>query len=740
VLFLIAGAVLSAGVFGRQEVKLPERAKETEFQKRISVNYVLLDVVVTDRSGNYVRGLTKDDLVVTENGKPVKLESIDEYQMLDLGREEINDPSALTTALQQPPRNIIIFFDLFYSSSYGIRRAIEMAEQFVMQRVQPGDHVLVLSYFNGLRTVQPFTSDKTQVIKAMREMGFASDLAKTRAELATGMDFVENSSLLGDRPFEGDSSDESFQGDLEGINAVHNARNYLLSLQALAKAMKFHPGRKTLIMLSEGMNFDLIDPTNVNFDKYGPGGRLARTAGRPPVSVSLFSDFQRMIQTLNDSKVSLYTINVAGLVAPGDAHKRLVKVDPLSEQQDFTAGLDNRRNRQDFLSSVSKETGGRAYFNANNILALLNKIDVDISNYYIVGYRSQFNPNKSQYRKISVKARKRGLRVLHRKGYYTPRPFASLSADERDLHLAEGFLTRNALNELDARVDYFFYRPSHEEMKLYVCITVPFERLEHDYVCITVPFERLEHDRGGIDFEALVSDLDSEAKIVSSVHKRYTMETSDNPELQRRGLRIVEALASVEGVNRIRIALRDNKTGKRSYFYYNFRFRKADADALLLSNPLFFDQNDLLRSVNEFGLKATPLSSWNVAPPGGSDDLTHPTAGRLFPLAEPVFGRGDEVSFLLTISNLKRDLVDGSELNFDFALSPVVVNGEEREYFRVIPAKQEIFRRRSGDGIVLLAKFQMGGNLEPGLYDMVVVVSDKATGRQAAGASRLTVE
>ena len=726
-LALVVGITLAATIDARQDQDRPERKKQPDFQQFIAVNYILVDVIVTDRDGNYVRNLTKDDFEVFENGKPVSIESLDEYQMMDVERADVIDMPVETFEFQQPPRNIIIFFDLLYSSSYGIKRAVEMVEKFVLDRIQPGDRVMVMSYYNSLETIQPFTSDKMKVIEALRKTGFTTDRGSARLEAPTG-NAPQNEPGISDELLRSEEMGERIlESQMETLFAVQNARNYMISMQALAKVVKQYPGRKTLIILSEGMDFDLIDPIESNYRDFGPEQRQQGQnpqAGLKRMRVSLFTDWEKMLETMNDAKVSMYTVNIGGLQPIGDASRQYGDQDQSSGMQDMRPQLDALKNRQNFLSSVSVETGGRAYFNTNNILELLNRVEVDISNYYILGFRSNFNPSRSEYRRVSVKVKQPGLKVLHRKGFYTPRPFNTLSADERDIHLTEGFLHRSSINELDAAVDYQFIRSSPTDL--------------YAGVCIKVPAEILEVKRNTIDLEVLASNINSEGKIFSSAHKRYRFPDADNQELQSKDLRLVESLNSDKGINRIRIALRDNNTGKKSYFYYNYVFRESVPETLLLSQPFFFDPGDMKRGEDEFKAKVEFLKSWNEPPTGGADLLAHPRLGEFCPTALPEFRDGDTVSFFVALYNTRRDIKDQSELKFELAVSPAPEEEKQREFFRVTIADPRFSRMRSGDGVYFEGDFPMS-KLEPGLYDLYVVVTDNADNRKSASTGRFRV-
>src|SRR5215210_3434997 len=54
-------------------------AQQPGFGERVEVNAVLIDAVVTDRTNNQILGLTKDDFIVTENGVPQTVDSVDYY-------------------------------------------------------------------------------------------------------------------------------------------------------------------------------------------------------------------------------------------------------------------------------------------------------------------------------------------------------------------------------------------------------------------------------------------------------------------------------------------------------------------------------------------------------------------------------------------------------------------------------------------------------------------------------------
>src|SRR5947207_15911391 len=90
-------------------IALPLAAQE-KLVESIEVRVVNVDVVVTDRAGNPVTGLTKDDFEILDNGKPQKIQNIYEVRPTSEA-ETLNVAGALEPTTQQaaplPPREIL---------------------------------------------------------------------------------------------------------------------------------------------------------------------------------------------------------------------------------------------------------------------------------------------------------------------------------------------------------------------------------------------------------------------------------------------------------------------------------------------------------------------------------------------------------------------------------------------------------------------------------------------------------
>ena len=158
----------------------PADTGQGTFTLKVQSDIVLTNVVVRDKkTGAVVKGLKASDFTVLEDGKAQKIASFD-YQSVDeaavlaeqrtvtgsatdmktvadlLNRNLAAEPSAL-----RDHRLIVMFFDLSSMQPEDIDRAVEAAQDYIKNKMQPADLVASVSMSTGLTMDQDFTSDKT---------------------------------------------------------------------------------------------------------------------------------------------------------------------------------------------------------------------------------------------------------------------------------------------------------------------------------------------------------------------------------------------------------------------------------------------------------------------------------------------------------------------------------------------------------------------------------------------------
>ena len=167
------------------------------------VRVVLLDSVVTDKKGNYIRDLTAKDFKVWEDNK--------EQQITSFSRAD--DPAAPDYSEK---KYMVLFFDTSVRDFLNQVMVRQEAEKFIDANVASNRQIAVVDFGSALRVTQNFTSDAARLKKAVEDLSGSSSI-----------------------PMSG----------MNELDAVHALR---FALTALARSLSTVPGRKTLVMFSRG--------------------------------------------------------------------------------------------------------------------------------------------------------------------------------------------------------------------------------------------------------------------------------------------------------------------------------------------------------------------------------------------------------------------------------------------------------------------------------------------------------
>lgn len=361
ILTLTLGLALAWSLAWTPTTAAQDEPPTPEFEERLEVTEVLLDVLVTDRRGNVVLGLDEDDFVVEEDGEPVELSAVTFYsnrRFLESAEraEELGiDPGTVPT-----DRHFILFFHdqrhLLPRITAQLLDAGRRAEQWVRSELLPNDRVAVVGYGHKLKIFQDFTTDEQALTKAIEQAvrGVEPEPWPSRREE------TEGPSLLANLP----SADR-----IRSLSA-----RFYGAMEVLAAAAEGIPGRKNLILFSLG--FGEVS----TFGFYTPDSRYYRP----------------MVRALNHANVAVYSID-------------LISIDPGSSLRDNVFA--------NSLSDLSSATGGRYYFNHVNFLTPLEQVAEDNSGYYLLAYRSRHPEGESGYQKVTVDTVNPELRVRAREGY-----------------------------------------------------------------------------------------------------------------------------------------------------------------------------------------------------------------------------------------------------------------------------------------------------------------------------------
>jgi len=391
---LILLASLTSFPLGAQQTPPPRPAAEQPpITFKVEVNYVEIDAIVTDQQGNFVRNLTKDDFVVTEQGKP---QTVSIASLVDIPVEKFDPPLFKTKVVEPDVRSnskefngrvfVLVLDDLNTSFSRSARVKLA-ARQFVERYLGANDVAAVVQTGGAKATAQEFTSSHQRLIRVINNfMG-----QKERSATLGRIDEFYRTQGIGASRRPRDPNEEI---------RVYKARNTYTVLRNLADYMAGIRGRrKAVVFFSEGIDYDIYDP-------------IANTYASDILQYS-----KDAIAAATRANVSFYGVDPRGLAGFDDA----AEIGSIPNDPSLGLGLAALQRElqisQDSLRILSDETGGFAAVNSNDFARSFERIIGDNSSYYVLGYYSNDTKRDGQFRNLKVSVKQPGLEVRARKGY-----------------------------------------------------------------------------------------------------------------------------------------------------------------------------------------------------------------------------------------------------------------------------------------------------------------------------------
>lgn len=383
------------------DVPQQERDPPNPPRFRSSVTRVEVSVLVLDRDGTPVRGLTAADFEVRENGVPQVVRSFTPFTY-EPGLIELPDPvaagaGASKTAASMPASNYYTsasrVFALVLDDLHVDPRRTQVAREAarrLLDQLAPED-LLFVTTTAAQESTGYFTRDRQYAREIVERFAGQRLLDKTIAGLRfPGLDF------------EAERLDH-YQ------RLCATIRNVSIGLANITGR------RKTVILISEGSSFGAgLSDMMVRMPTATGGGQANVPAGSSSV-------MNAALAAAAAGNVAIYPLNPAGLDVP-DAE---IIAAPGLLRGEMTSALYSQilvesRQSKEMARDLAALTGGVSLVDTNEPLAGIDRAVRDASSHYILTYEPQTSPKGSEYRRIDVTVRRPGLRVLARRGYGAP--------------------------------------------------------------------------------------------------------------------------------------------------------------------------------------------------------------------------------------------------------------------------------------------------------------------------------
>lgn len=225
---------------------------------------VLVDTVVTDKRGAYIRDLKQSDFRVFEDNKEQPIKS---FSYEDEGTAEANRKHYM-----------VMFFDNSTMDIGDQVKARDAAMKFLDANTGENRYIAIMDFGGSLRVTQNFTTDAARLKDVVKNLKFSA-VAPTPLQ---------------------DSSSSPVTAPTMGIPQIVNAEanfgvhTLLLALRDMAKSLANVPGRKTLVLFSSGFPMNPTDPDTIERE----------------------SELTAAISACNKANVAVYPIDVRGLITP----------------------------------------------------------------------------------------------------------------------------------------------------------------------------------------------------------------------------------------------------------------------------------------------------------------------------------------------------------------------------------------------------------------------------------------
>lgn len=401
---------------------------------KVQTTDVVVDVIVTDKNGNHVPGLTANDFAVSEDGTPQKIASFSESRSQRASAESSAQAQSAKTATSATPavaaalprpHLLTVVMDLADSRPDNLRKSADAVVKYLEKKLTRDDYVAIYYIDRTLRLGLPFTNDLQQARAALEKLGSSTTAVQSSASDRTLLQNqinelyarIHREALVGIGseavPSRENPQVMLQQRELDTLRAYMTTQNTLqakavfTALRAVCLSYRDFPGRKNVILFSEG--FLYADDARPQMEAVADAANRSNVALYviDPVGLEVAGG---VLGQGPDSKFSQTTdIAFSGPAAVGEAHG-VTKFDKMRSLDDTT------RNEQ--LQWLADVTGGLMVKNHNDLGSAFTRAIDDARDYYSLSYSPSNKDFDGKFRKIKLDLANRGYRVRYRQGYW----------------------------------------------------------------------------------------------------------------------------------------------------------------------------------------------------------------------------------------------------------------------------------------------------------------------------------
>lgn len=666
---------------------------------RVYTELVQTDVMVFDKQGKFVNGLTADKFELKIDGKPRPIQG---FEQITAGSSEESQLAAArgatTLNLKRPvplDRGRIVFFyiDDLHMDLAGIQAAKKTITSFIEKEMGQNDQAAIASASGQIGFLQQLTNDRMVLRLALDRLkmkalatrdGARPPMTEYQAQLIEQYDrdvleiFITET-MRQNPGITRESAESIVTSRAAALQsyAAHLSQNSLNSLEGLIKTARNLPGRKVVFLLS--------------------GGFLIHNR-----QSDLTSKLRDITAAAAKSGVVIYSMDTRGLVASlTDASSDYI-FDPSGRLERASHG--ELLATQDGMNALAVDTGGKTVFNTNDLRKGLAPALKETSEYYLIAWKPDAESQKqSRFRNVEVKVIGRpDLTVRVRKGYYdldpappavakaTPQPSTPQSAPAK---LRESLTAPYPERSLPVLLSADYYDVADKGPVLSTAIQMPGEFL----VFGEQPDGKIQ---AIVDLSGIFLD---EKGVVKTSFLERIVTTAPNLEAtkgDRGDITFTYPTKLPPGLYQVRVAARDDKSGKIGSAHAWIEIPDLAKKKLTMSSLLLGERTQSMMT--------------NVSSPGGVSPVAISASHR--------FQRESTLRFLLFVYNAQLSPADQKP---DVAVQVQVIRDDQ-------PVVTTALRKVTAEGVLDLARLPYAAEIPlseliPGRYLLQVSLIDRVS-------------
>ena len=531
---------------------------------KATTRLVQLSVVVQDKHGQPVAGLTNEDFTVLDKGEPQKISLFAQ----EGGAKPAPAAPALpvgiyTNRLEMKgsvPGNVtVVLLDTLNTriedQTYARKQVIHFLE-----RLQPQDHVAIYALSNKLAILHEFTQDVNQLLAALaryegRASGQLSASEGTPADLSTGPPQVPSGTgnsaggtqgppgtagavsaeIAAQRQMMQQLFDNAQQRQ-QDMAVVNRAETTLTAIEGIARHLGPIAGRKNLVWVSGSFPLAI--------------GQEGPSKQDPTRETHTFDrQLERVARALNQGNLAIYPVDARGLME--SVNYSAAEPQAFNPRQD--QGYKPERDTRDFIAMdlLADRTGGRSFHNNNDVAEVVRAALSDSAMTYQLGFYPAHGKWDGQYHEIKVRVDRPDVHVHYRKGYFaTPDPGDDEAEQKAELDGAVDSPVDAANLSIVAQI-----RAPEKETPDQFGLRLMLNAREIEFV------DTPSGKGCALDFVFVQRDASGKQLIGEQRHAEFNPDQKKYDSLLQTGMLVTNHIKLLRGVAVLKIVVRDAKSG-----------------------------------------------------------------------------------------------------------------------------------------------------------------------------------